>query len=62
MKKYKAAKTLNSLKNFSPLLRPLMHLIHNDVCDPVELRLALQSPQQHARGAVQQSGGRCLAE
>lgn len=29
----------------SPLLRSLVHLIHNDVCDAFEVCLALQSPQ-----------------
>lgn len=44
----------------SPLLRPLVHLIYNDVCDAFEVCVALQSPKQHTCGAVQQPGGRCL--
>lgn len=38
-----------------------MHLVHDDVRDPAELGVALQPPQQDARGAVQQPGGRRLA-
>lgn len=38
-----------------------MHLVHDDMRDPAELSVALQPPQQDARGAVQQPGGRRLA-
>lgn len=45
----------------SPFFGPLVHLVHDDVRDPAELGVALQPPQQDARGAVQQPGGRRLA-
>lgn len=51
-----------TLSVISPLLRSLVHLIHNNVRDACEVRLTLQSPQQHTCGAVQQPGGRCLTE
>lgn len=46
----------------SPLLRSLVHFIHDDVRDAAELRVALQPPQQHPRGAVQKSGGGALKD
>lgn len=44
----------------SPLLRSLVHFVHDDVRDAAELGIALQPPQQHPRGAVQKSGGGAL--
>lgn len=45
------------LRRYGPLLRALVHLIHDDVGDALKVHVALQSSQQHSGGAVKQPGG-----
>ena len=44
----------------SPLLSTLVHLIHYDVSDALEVSFPLQPAQQHPCGTIQQPGGRGL--